>query len=247
MSDKALVAVSIGDYFNRQTEGMIKSFTAYNPDWEVCRYYDNDLINLLPIDCKSWTPFNQCEIGRWYAMQDALKNYDTILYVDGDMRFYNAYEASTHNMCLFPHYVTTLAKRNAKHWTWMDGMANIGIMQMSRGEDAELIFEFIIGEVLKCPVKYKHGDVLWLQSIVSHIPYIGCDCVWSDNAGINVATWNLKKGDREVIKRDNRYIVITNEGREFPLISFHFSSKSIKLLDMYGEAVKELKDGYISE
>jgi hypothetical protein len=246
MKNKCLIAVSMGESFNRQTEGMIKSFLAYNPDWDVRRYYDDDLTNLLPKECKLWTPFNQCEIGRWYAMQDALRVYDTVLYVDGDMRFFSAYPVSNHNMCLFPHYVTRLSKRLAKHWTWLDGVANIGIMEMSKSEDNELIFEFIQGEVLKCPVKYKHGEQLWLQNIVSHIPEIGCDCVYSTNAGLNVACWNLRKGDREVFKRENKFVVRTNEGKEFDLISFHFSSKSLKSLDLYGEAVKELKDGYIS-
>lgn len=247
MKSKCLIAVSIGEKFIKQTEGMIASFLKYNPDWQVKRYYDDDLINMLPPQCKVWTSFNRCEIGRWLAMQDAIKDYDTILYADGDMRFYGKYKSSTHGMVLYPHYVTKLAKRNAKHWTWKDGVANIGIMEMSKSDDNELIFDFIIGEVLKSPFRYMHGDVLWLQNIISHIPECGTDCIYSDNAGINVACWNLRKGDREIIEKDGKYIVLTNEGKEFPLISFHFSSKSLHTLELYGDAVIKLKNEYLKE
>lgn len=247
MSNKCLITVSMGETFGEQAERMVRSFVAHNPDWDVLRYRDGVLDALLPAECKGWTPFNKCEIGRWYAMQDALSRHDTVLYADGDMRFYSEYPLSGHNICLFPHYITRLSRRNARHWTWKDGVANIGIMEISRGEDAELAFDFILGEVLRRPDRYKHGDQLWLQNIVSHLPECGCDCVWSNHAGINVASWNLRKGDREVGRIGGGYVVVTNEGAEFPLVSFHFSSKSLNSLDYHGEAVKELKEAYLNE
>ncbi len=245
---KCLVAVSVGDKYIKQTEGMIASFLKHNPDWAVERFYNENLSKLLPRDCQFWTPFNRCEIGRWYAMQACLDKYDTVLYCDGDIRWYGRYEEDgSHGMRLTHHYVTDKAKNDAKHWIQKDGAANIGIMEMSRHIDNNGIFDFVIGEVLHNPNAFKHGEQLWLQNIVSTLPDCGYDCVYNPHAGINVAAWNLRHGDREVFIKDGRYMTGTRDDELFPLVSFHFSSKSIASLDRYGEAVQALKRGYLDE
>jgi len=245
---KCLVAVAMGEKFIRQTEGMIRSFLAHNPDWEVCRFYDMNLVQLLPQQCRTWTPFNKCEIGRWFAMQKCLDKYDTVLYSDGDIRWYGKYEESDrHGMVLYPHYVTNHARSDAKHWLNKDGVANIGIMEMSRHIDNNGIFDFVIGEVLHTPDAFKHKDQLWLQNIVSCIPACGYDCVYNNHGGINVAAWNLRHMDREVFTQDGQYLVGTRDDELFPLVAFHFSSKSLNSLDNYGDAVRQLKKEFLNE
>ena len=245
---KCLVAVAMGAKYTKQTDGMIASFLKHNPDWEVCRFYDEKLQNLLPPDCRTWSPFNKCELSRWTAMQKCLDQYDTVLYADGDIRWYGKYENDMgHGMVLYPHYVTNHARNDAKHWLNKDGVANIGIMEISRHIDNNGIFDFVIGEVLHNPNAFKHKDQLWLQNIVSCIPDCGYDCVYNNHAGINVAAWNLRHRDREVFIQDGQYLVGTNEDMLFPLVAFHFSSKSLDSLDKYGEAVKQLKKEYLNE
>jgi len=244
-NSKALVAVSMGAVYNAQTDKMIESFQKHNPDWDVIKFYDNNLKNLLPMQCKSWSPFNMCEIGRWFAMQKALEQYKTIVYSDGDMRWYSKYETGDHGMVLYPHYVTAKAKQAAKHFLYKDGIANIGIMEMSQHTDNVGIFDFVIGEVLYKPSNFFHGEQLWLQNIVSAIPDCGYDCVYNNHAGYNVAFWNLRREDREVIRWEGAIKVGTNENKLYDLVSFHFSSKSLHRLDEFGEVVAELKDGYL--
>ena len=245
---KCLVAVAMGEKYRKQTDGMIHSFLKHNPDWIAKRFYDADLESILPNQCESWTAFNKCEIGRWYAMQNCLDKYDVVLYSDGDIRWYGKYdEDPIHGMRLTHHYVTDMAKNHAKHWIMRDGAANIGIMEMSRHIDNDGIFDFIIGEVMHNPNGFKHKEKLWLQNIVSTLPDCGYDCVYNPHAGLNVAAWNLRHRDREVILQDGKYMVGTRDDELFPLISFHFSSNSFHTLDNYGTAVGKLKKEYLDE
>lgn len=247
MNEKCIVTVSYGDKYNRMTDKMIDGFLSHNPDWGVMKFYDEALDALLPQQCMGWTPFNKCEIGRWFAMQRALQNHGTIVYSDGDIKWYAPYKTGEHGMVLYPHYVTRLSRQIGKHWLMKDGVANIGIMEMSRCQDNEGIFDFVIGEVLHSPQSFFHGEHLWLQNLVSVIPDCGFDCVYNDDAGYNVAFWNLKRKDREVIMWEGKRMVGTNENKLYDLVSFHFSSKSIRRLDDYGEVVRSLKSEYLRE
>lgn len=245
---KCLVAVAIGDKYERQTDRMIESFLRHNPDWSVERFYDDDLRKLLPPQCQSWSSFNQCEIGRWIAMQHCLEHYDTVLYSDGDIRWYDKYESDfLHTIVLSPHYVTNFAKNNKKHFIQKDGAANIGIIEINRSIECNGLFDFVINEVLHNPPAFMHKDQLWLQNIVSTIPDCGYDAIYNNHAGYNVAFWNLKSGDREVYRQDGRYWVRTNTGLRYPLVSFHFSSKSLGMLVNYGSAVQRLLSEYANE
>lgn len=244
-----LVAVSIGEKYVRQTEGMIKSFLTHNPNWSVERYYDDDLERILPEQCRIWSSFNKCEIGRWIAMQKCLEHYDTVLYCDGDIRWYGGYPSDyfRHTAMLTPHYVTSFAKCNKKHWILKDGAANIGIIEINRSVECNGVFDFVINEVLHNPRYFMHGEQLWLQNIVSTLPDCGYDVVYNNHPGINCASWNLRSGDREIYREDGRYWVRTNTGIVFPLVSFHFSSKSLGSLVNYGSAVQRLYEEYVSE
>ena len=248
---KCLVAVALGEKYVNQTEGMIRSFLAFNPDWSVERFHGDEVRKLLPPQCHSWSPFNQVELSRWIAMKKCLEQYDLVLYCDGDLRWYGEYPVGGyglyHDIFLYPHYVTQFSSQNAKHLLHKDGIANIGMVLVNRCIDHDRLFDFVINEVLHNPSAFKHGDQLWLQNLVSSIPDCGFDAVYDKNPGCDVASWNLRKGDREVYREDGRYWVRTNTGIVFPLVSFHFSSKSLGSLVNYGSAVQRLREEYLNE
>lgn len=245
---KAIIAVAIGDKYERQTDRMLASFLSFNAGWEVVKYYGENLDALLPESIRSWSAFNRCEIGRWYGMKKALEGYDTALYADGDIRWYGEYkEDPSHTMVLTPHYTSNHARNDAKHWIMKDGAANIGIMEINRSVENDGIFDLVIGEVLHRPSSFMHGDQLWLQCLVSCLPACGYDVVYSIHAGLNVASWNLRYKDRSVFSENGEYKVKSANGEIFPLVAFHFSSKSIVTLPRYGKAVNELLKGYQDE
>ena len=253
---KAIVAVAMGAQYTKQTDGMIASFLKYNPDWKVCKYYDDALQKILPPECRTWTPFDKCEIGRWYAMKLALHQYDTIVYADGDIRWYNQYvDNPDHAMTLFPHYVSQRQRQNCKHQLLNGGTANIGIMELHRAtetegvyDNAKGVFDFVIGETMKEPSKFKIGNQLWLQKLVSMIPECGYDCVYNYDAGYDVAWWNIRKGDREILDIDGKLMVRTTDEKVVPLRSVHFSSKSLNRFEIFGgdicrKLIQDYKNG----
>lgn len=245
---KTLVAVSIGEKYNKQTERMCARFQELNPDWDTCHFYDEGLTSLLPVPCHDWSAFNRCELGRWHAMKKCLEDrYDTVVYADGDICWYAPYEESIeHDIVLYPHYVTKRGSQDRKHWVEHDGTANIGIMELNRSIDHDRIFNLVIGEVLHDTPRYKHKEQLWLQPLVSCLHDCGFDAVYNLDPGHDVARWNLHS-DRQVLRRDGQYIVRASDGRESPLKSFHFSSKSIASLPKYGDVVRQLLEDYYDE
>lgn len=239
---RCIIGVAMGAKYEKQTDGMIDSFLKHNPDWKAERVYGDRLRNMLPAECRNWTPFDQCEIGRWIAMRELLHVYDTVVYSDGDIHWYGQYEThDQHSMVLYPHYVTRRKRQECKHQLFTDGIANIGIIEMSRSvetegrfENARGIFDFVIGEVLHNPKGFQKHGTLWLQPLVSSIPDCGYDCVYNYDAGYDVAWWNLRKGDRELVEWEGRLCVGTPDDRLVPLVSFHFSSKSLEKLRLFG-------------
>jgi len=246
---KALVAVAVGEKYVRQTEGMIQSFLEHNPGWEVRRFYDGDLDKVLPAECRRWSAFDRCEIGRWFAAKRCLEtDCDTILYCDGDIRWYGPYDTSLqHDIVLSPHHVTAKARQDGKHWIMKDGAANLGMFEISRSIDHDRIFEFVCGEVLHNPNAFKHKDQLWLQELATSIPLCGFDAIYNMDPGINCANWNLRHGDRLLFDRDGVPWVKTNTQIKYPLKSFHFSSKSLGSLPKYGPTVQRLLKEYVNE
>lgn len=246
---KGLVAVAVGEKYVKQTEGMISSFLKYNPGWEVRRFYDADLDDILPKECRKWSAFNKAELGRHIAVKRCLEtDCDTVLYCDGDMRWYGQYEISVqHDIVLSRHYITSKAAENAKHWIHKDGVANLGMFEMSRSIDHDRIFDFMCGEVLHNPNAFKHKDQLWLQNLASSLPECGFDAVYSNDPGLNCACWNLRHEDRLVFERDGVPWVKTNTQLKYPLRSFHFSSKSLGSLWKYGPTVQRLLKEYLEE
>lgn len=241
---KCLVAVAKGDKYERQTEGMISGFLRYNPGWHVERFYGKRIDEILPEECIQWNDFSKCELGRWLAVRACLGKYGTVVYCDGDMRWYGRYDTCLeHSIVLSPHYITDNAKRAAKHWIMKDGAANLGLFEVSRSPENDELFDYIIGEVLHNPRAFMHGDQLWLQNLASTLPDCGFDAVYSDDPSVNVASWNLRMGDRIVVERDGACIVGCG-GLEYPLKSFHFSSKSLGSLPKYGPGVQRLLKEY---
>ena len=246
MRKKCLVCCAIGERYVMQTRRMAGSFIAYNPDWDIVEFYDHALVSLLPDVCRNWTAFDRVEIGRWYALKKALETYDTALYCDGDIWWYDRYEESQHTLVLYPHCITRHAQEKRKHYLWKDGNANIGILEMSRTEETERLFDFITGEVLYKPSDYVRHGTLWLQPLVSFTTNL-YDVVYNTHAGYDVAFWNLATEDREVIMWEGKRMVGTHDDELFPLVSFHFSSKSIEKLDRFGVVVQELKAEYLKQ
>lgn len=245
---KCLVAVACGDKYVRQTERMAESFVKHNPEWDVAEFFDDGLNAVLPAECRRWSKFDRCEIGRWFAMRKALERWDTCLYCDGDLRWYAPYKADAkHDVVLYPHYVTDKAAQDAKHFILKDGMANLGMFEMSRSIDHDRLFDYIIGEVIHRPNSFKHGDQLWLQNLISTLPDCGFDAVYNMDPGYDTACWNLRHGDRLVFERDGVPWVKTNTQLKYPLRSFHFSSKSLGSLAKYGQTVQRLLNDYLKE
>ena len=246
---RCILGVAMGERYARQTDRMIDSFLQYNPTWDAERFYDGRIAEVIPRNCRSWSAFNKCEIGRWVAMQKLLdEKYDTVLYCDGDIRWYGEYEEHDAELVLTPHTVTRHGSCNDRHWIMQDGRANIGIIETNRGVDHDMLFDFIINETLHSPRKFMHGSTLWLQNLVSSCSDVGFDVLWNLDPGMNVAYWNLREKDRSVfLDEDGRYMVKTDSEAVVPLRSFHFSSKSIERLDGYGEAVRRLKTDYLGK
>jgi len=240
-----ILGVAKGAMYERQTDGMIASFLKHNPTWTAQRYYGDRLEKCLPSECRNWSDFNKCEIGRWIAMRDLLDEYDTVVYADGDVRWYYQYLwTGHHELVLTPHTVTLKGSSNMRHQIMKDGRANIGIVEVNRGFHHDMMFDFIIGEVLHKPEYFMHGRQLWLQPLVSSCADCGFDVNWNTYAGQNVASWALRKGDRSLVEKEGKYWVRAN-GMCVPLESFHFSSKSLQLLAGLG-AGKLLKE-YLDE
>lgn len=244
MSKKVLVCCAMGERYAKLTKHMIGSFVKHNPDWDVMEFYDGDLKSLLPAEFQGFTDFECCEIGRFYALQKALEDHDTALYCDGDIRWYDRYTASGHGMVLTPHYLTKEAKKGNRHLEWRTGFVNTGLIEMSKTDETQEIFDCIFNEVERDRSRILFKGRLWLQHFMHMIPLYGYDCVYSDDIGLNVAYWNLMRGDRALIKRGDGYIVVAVDGRLAPLKCFHFSSSGMRHLDRLdaGELKKEYED-----
>ena len=252
--DNCIVGVAMVEKYIKQTDRMIESFLAHNPGWCAERLYNADLEAVLPHDCKRWSAFDKCEIGRWVAMRELLHKHDTVLYCDGDIRWYNQYE--THlgvSMTLCPHYVTPKVMQLKKHQLFWDGVANIGIVEVGRSvetegwfENARGIFDYIIGEVTKDPGRFRRHGTLWLQPLVSSVVDCGFNVGYNDDPGVDVASWNLRSGDRYVFEEDGVLYAKTYTGLTSLLKSVHFSSKSIDRLRETGLIMARLVEDYLN-
>lgn len=245
---RCLVAVAMGRQFEAQTDRMVLSFTRHNPGWEVERYYGDRLQALLPVQCRYWTPFNQCEIGRWLAFKDALSRRGRVMYCDGDIRWYApARDQEPVALRLYPHYVTRAAKRSAKHWLMKDGIANIGVMELFRRPDTDEVLGFVVGEVLHAPQRFMHGPQLWLQNLVSSTVDCGLDACYDDDPGMDVASWNYRHGDRRLVCTGGEGIKVECDGALHTLRTVHFSSKSLDKWSLIDPVAARLIEDYKRE
>ncbi|MBP5458948.1 MAG: hypothetical protein J6Y62_02050 [Clostridia bacterium] len=241
---KLMYGVAIGDRYLKQARVMVESFRQHNKDWETKVFNEAELNLMLPPVWRSKDAFFKCETGRWCVMKQALLNgYDVVLYCDNDIFWYGKYEEIGRGLSLCPHYVTDKARRSAIHWLIKDGVPNLGLFEAS-GTDLAGLIDGLVEEVGMDPAAHMHGQVLWLQNLATYLPYLGYEVNYMTDPGLNVARWNLGHGDRQVIEREGKLIVVC-DGEEYPLKCFHFSSKSIKSIEQYGDVVRRLRDQYI--
>lgn len=250
-----ILGVAIGERYERQTDRMIDSFLKHNPDWTAERVYGDRLVDMLPKECKRYSDFDKCEIGRWVAMRNLLQEYDTVLYCDGDIRWFHPY--STHpdlSMVLCPHYVTLKVMQSKKHQLFWDGVANIGIVEVNRStetegkyENARGIFDHIINEVIRDPSRFRRHDKLWLQPLVSSVVDVGYNVAYNDDPGMDLASWNLRHGDRYVFEEEGELYAKTYTGLASYLKSVHFSSKSLDILASTSKLMERLVKEYRNE
>lgn len=237
---------------------MAGSFLAHNGGWDAVCYSDDaawpfpwymevrPLRPLLDKSFQDFSPFDLCEIGRFLAVSRCLDEYDEVLYCDNDLYWYNQYECPPDGeILLTPHFLSPGIVVNNLGMLRRDGFANIGLMHF-RGNGGKWLCSHVVSCVKASPGLNRHKGVLWLQSMLDVAPWLGLDFRANNDPGCNVGNWNLRKGDRKLVEEDERLLVEFN-GALSPLVSFHFSRKSMgRLLDgRYGDAVKRLAKKYL--
>ena len=101
MNKRILVAVAIGETYERQADVMAESFLAHNAEWDVKIYRGDEINPLMPMQFRNHKPFNRSEIGRWCAVRKALEDgYETALYCDNDIFFYGGYDPLGHGVII---------------------------------------------------------------------------------------------------------------------------------------------------
>lgn len=250
---RCILSVARGEKYEKMTDVMIESFLRYNRDWNVERIYGNSI--KVPVKCleNGMSGFDCCEIGRWVAILEMLKKYDEVLYCDGDLYWYDEYKVLESDIVLSPHYITDEAKRIARNPLFFDGTLNEGVVYMRKSTAAFEACSFIVDNVAANPkyfiynnsLDFPRNGKLWLQGMIGYIPYSFTETKVDENAGMNVAFWNLKYQDRKLLIKNNKYFVECG-GKEYPLVSFHFSSGSIDLLPHFGNEVTMLLNEYRS-
>lgn len=251
-----LLCVAIGERYVKQTEVMAASFIRHNPGWRILRAYGLD--SVLPEQCRKWTAFDRCEIGRWIILRDFCDPSkgpagETMLYSDGDVWWLGEASLCGAPVGLSPHYVTLKAARRARKSILRDGRANIGIIEVHRCMEAFDVISALVDEVLRCPDHYRQKGKLWLQPIASAMVGCGCGVEYNRDPGMNVATWNIRREDRFIALeggREGRRWLVGTEGDGLgyvPLRSLHFSSKSLALWGLFGGPYNELYDEYRNE
>lgn len=239
-----MFGVAIGEKYEKQARVMTDSFRYYNRDWETKIFTEKELNFLLPRVWHSKDAFFKCEIGRWCVMKQVLLNhYDVALYCDNDMFWYAEYPIMGKGFSLSPHYISNTGKRDAIRWLIRDGVPNLGMFEACGPESLGPV-DSVITEVCNNPDAHFHGKLLWLQNLVTYLPYFGYEVNYMTDPGLNVARWNLAHGDRTVTE-ENGVLTVTCDGVKSPLRSFHFSSKSVGTLQRFGKTVETLRDEYV--
>lgn len=239
--NNCIVAVAYGDSHIRQGEAMIASFQHFHPDWQVRRFYNQDIDALLPEFTRDWNGFSKSEIGRFAALHAALtEGFDRALYCDNDIYFYDLYTSTVNApIILTPHCITPAASRARFHWMWHDGVPNNGMIEVRKPAEADL--KMFIDYVLSNPGRYFRKEGLWLQNVTGVFAQSGFGAEYNLNPGVNVGRWNLRFG-RSVFERHGKYYVLL-DGQPWSLICMHFSRWD-RMLGKYGDAVTALVEQY---
>lgn len=243
---KSIIAVALGEEYVRKTEVMLASFRRHNPEYDIIRYYDNDLDAILPDGTEGWNAFSKCEIGRWAALRDAIElGYSYVLYSDGDMFWYASHVSTADAALVFsPHYLLDSSLRRKTHQIISCGLPNIGLVEAR--SDAISSLDVLIYEIMRDPRPWFHPRGLWTQTIAGIFSFTGRDIAWNRHPGQNVACWNLAM-ERWIFERNGRYM-IRFDGKEFPLVSLHFHKPGkirsfgpvcVKIVDEYEHALEK--------
>lgn len=218
-----LVVVAVGDSFIRETEVAVRTFMQHNFGWHVERYYDQDLVDILPDKCKAWTPFNMCEIGRWCAIRKAIEHgAKHVLYCDGDMMWFGAHVSdSKAPLILTPHYILPESGWRDYKVRLYFGVVNLGLIE-AFDDSADMLTAFIDGAIEHAGLYSRIGKI-WLQPYADSWLGIGHKITLNKNPSTNVAKWNLRK-ERKLIGTPEQPRVLFQDW-EWPLISLHLSGE----------------------
>lgn len=272
LNNRCVLAVAVGDSHRAQAIKMLGSFFLHaNGDWDLVCYSDKAAqtapwwVEARPVSslfagypalaCLS--PWDQCEVGRFLAIAECLKEYDEVLYCDNDIYWYGRYPhplfqlpdsprrlAARPDLVLSPHYLDPAVAAAHRDILRKDGIYNIGIMHFL-GKGSAIVCDTMVGAVLADPKANRHKGRLWLQNLLNPVAYWGLAVSTISDPGCNVGYWNLRTGDREVTGRESDPKVICR-GVEHPLVSMHYSGKSLAHLlgGEFGPVVQKLAKDY---
>jgi hypothetical protein len=259
---RCILAVAHGEKYRRQAVLMARSFLGRNPGWDFVCYSDG-----APLDFPWWTesreiaslfdgypplatlpPWDQCEVGRFIAIAKLLAEYDVVLYCDNDLYWYAPYiYDARYSLILSPHFLDHATAIHHGGLLDRDGVFNIGVMHFATPL-AACVCERIVSAVVAAPQENRHNGKLWLQNLLNPVAFWGLAFAMNPDIGCNVGYWNLRRGDREVLERDDAFLV-RSHGVEAPLVAFHFSGKSLShvMAGDCGDAPAKLAKAYLTE
>ena len=241
---QCVLGVAMGGEYEQQTDRMIGSFLKYNLGWDAEKFYGKKLENALPNECRMWPDKYKCKIGKWIAMKALLDKYDTVLYCDGDVRWYGEYEPYARELVLTPNcvskkacYKTLLKEKN---------FVNTGVVEASRGFCSTRLLDLLVKE-LTTNTYLDHGEAKMIfQNPELNYMQLGFDILMNPDFGMNVGLWNLNRHERSLSMENGRYMVHCM-GQSRPLKSFHFSKDMLEKLREKGEIVVKLLGEYQHE
>lgn len=177
-------------------------------------------------------------------MKFLLKNYDKVIYVDNDIYFFKPPsflfdELETFSLLLTPHYYENNPLKN-QNWleaTLKMGLYNAGFIACNKNALKALDW-WANCCLYRCEKNIWRG--LWDdQKYLDLIPIIQPQTKVLTHRGCNVAEWNSKTSNRELI---NGEIIVNGK---FPIVFYHFNNFSINNLDkessLFVEYFKALK------
>lgn len=168
-----------------------------------------------------------CTAIKPFVMSKLLKSYDSVLYIDPDIKVYNSLDNIYNNLdkydCILAPHLNTLdnTKNNIvdhelsilKH-----GIYNLGFLGLSNSANGIEINEFWRSRCYYFCERNSDRGVFTDQKFFDLVPFYFNNVYIDKSSGIDVASWNLFE----------RKISISSNGtllaNDVPLIFYHFSS-----------------------